>query len=489
MKFYDIDIHDLVMGLDAQTVDILKTTAPVLKENGTKVTSTMYRIMFSEHPEVKNLFNMSHHLPKEDEQPSPQARSLANAVYAYAENCDNLGVLSEAVERIAHKHVSLQILPEHYPIVGECILKAIKEVLGDAATEEIMTGWTKGYQFLADIFIDVETKLRAERAAADGGWEGYKPMKVVKKKVESEEITSFYLEDPQGGRILDFKPGQYLSFQFPKGTLTGWDHDIVRNYSISTKPGQPFYRISIKREVGEDAKKPAGLVSNHFHDEINAGDEVLTGVPCGNFVLNTSSDKPVVLIGAGVGLTPMVAMLECLVENSPERKVTFIQSVRTLGLHAMRKHLDQVTGANDQVDSYVFYTREEVSAEQAELEHFNIKSGRVNQAALEDMVENKDCEVYFCGPDGFLTSMKKLAKAIGVPEDQIFFEYFGPTHLNELTVDAVAMETWRAFHSQDGPDGSRNALDQVLFPQRRYEVDQVGGSGGIGIDQDYAGGT
>lgn len=93
---------------------------------------------------------------------------MANAVCAYAANCDNLGALSEAVARIAHKHVSLYILPEHYPIVGECILKAIKEVLGDAATDEIMEGWKNGYQFLADLFIDVERKLREEKANAEG---------------------------------------------------------------------------------------------------------------------------------------------------------------------------------------------------------------------------------------------------------------------------------------------------------------------------------
>ena len=97
-----------------------------------------------------------------------QARSLANAVIAYAANCDNLGVLASAVDRIANKHVSLNIRAEHYPIVGKCILRAIKEVLGDAATDEILEGWGKGYGFLADVFIGAEKTLREEKAAAAG---------------------------------------------------------------------------------------------------------------------------------------------------------------------------------------------------------------------------------------------------------------------------------------------------------------------------------
>lgn len=107
-----------------------------------------------------------------------------------------------------------------------------------------------------------------------GGWEGFKPLKVTKKVQESDEIISFYLEDPAGGPILPYKPGQFLSFQFPKGTLENCDHDIVRNYSLSTAPGHNYYRISVKREVGKDANSPLGLVSNHFHNNINVGDEV-----------------------------------------------------------------------------------------------------------------------------------------------------------------------------------------------------------------------
>lgn len=97
-----------------------------------------------------------------------QSHALANAVIAYAENCDNLGVLGSAVNMMVHKHVSFEIMPEHYPIVGESIIQAIKEVLGDAATDEVIQGWSEAYQFLADLLIEAEKNLREELAAKDG---------------------------------------------------------------------------------------------------------------------------------------------------------------------------------------------------------------------------------------------------------------------------------------------------------------------------------
>ena len=120
-----------------------------------------------------------------------------------------------------------------------------------------------------------------------GGWEGFKNLKIAKKEAESSEITSFYLVDPAGGPLPDFQPGQFLSFRIPAGTIAGWDHDIVRNYSLSSRPGQNFYRISVKREAGSQA--PPGVVSNYFHDQVKVGDEVLVSVTYMPAVFHTNS--------------------------------------------------------------------------------------------------------------------------------------------------------------------------------------------------------
>jgi hemoglobin-like flavoprotein len=135
------------------TIDIVKSTAPIIKEHGKTITSRMYEIMFENHPEVKAQFDMS------AQANGTQPTKLATAVYAYATQIDNLGALTTAVDKIAHRHVATYVLPEQYPIVGECLLQAIKDVLGDKATPEIITAWGEAYQALADIFINREQQI------------------------------------------------------------------------------------------------------------------------------------------------------------------------------------------------------------------------------------------------------------------------------------------------------------------------------------------
>lgn len=136
-----------------QTIDIVKSTAPILKQHGQKITTRMYEIMFRKYPEVKAQFDMS------AQANGTQPAKLATAVYSYATHIDNLEALKAMVDKIAHRHVQAHVLPEQYPIVGECLLQAIKDVLGDAATEEVMTAWTQAYQVLAEVFINREHNI------------------------------------------------------------------------------------------------------------------------------------------------------------------------------------------------------------------------------------------------------------------------------------------------------------------------------------------
>lgn len=139
--------------ISQQTIDIVKSTAPILKQHGQKITTRMYEIMFRNHPEVKAQFDMS------AQANGTQPAKLATAVYSYATHIDDLDALKAMVDKIAHRHVQTHVLPEEYPIVGECLLQAIKEVLGDAATEEFMTAWTEAYQALAEVFINREQQI------------------------------------------------------------------------------------------------------------------------------------------------------------------------------------------------------------------------------------------------------------------------------------------------------------------------------------------
>ncbi len=146
----------MTIEISQNTIDVVKSTAPVIKEHGKTITSRMYEIMFATHPEVKSQFDMS------AQANGTQPAKLATAVYAYATHIDDLGALKSAVDKIAHRHVATHVLPEQYPVVGECLLQAIQDVLGDAATPEVMTAWTKAYQALAEIFIDREQQIYQE---------------------------------------------------------------------------------------------------------------------------------------------------------------------------------------------------------------------------------------------------------------------------------------------------------------------------------------
>jgi nitric oxide dioxygenase len=190
----------LAAQLSPKTIEIIKATAPVVADFGYKITTTMYKRMFTKYPEVKAMFNQGHQVEKGGER-AHQPSTLAASVYAYAANIDNLGVLGEAVERIAQKHVSLNVLPHQYGIVGENLLWALQEVLGDKAAPDIVNAWGEAYQFLADIFIKRETEIRESMRDCPGGWEGWRDFVVSKRVRESSLITSLYLHPKDGGKL------------------------------------------------------------------------------------------------------------------------------------------------------------------------------------------------------------------------------------------------------------------------------------------------
>jgi nitric oxide dioxygenase len=186
--------------LSDTTIALVKATIPALEQHGIAITHRMYERMFR-NEEIRDLFNQSHH-----GETGSQPKALAGAVLAYARNIDNLAVLGAAVERIAQKHAGLLIRPEHYPHVAEALLGAIGDVLGEAATPEILAAWREAYWALADILIGREAQIYCAVATAPGGWEGWRRFVVAEKVRESDLITSFHLRPEDGGRVLRHRP-------------------------------------------------------------------------------------------------------------------------------------------------------------------------------------------------------------------------------------------------------------------------------------------
>ena len=380
---------------------IVKSTVPLLEIGGEALTTRFYQIMLSEHPEVRPFFNQA------NQDSGDQPRALANGVLMYAKNIDKLEQLGGLVSQIIHKHVSLQIQPEHYPVVGSCLLRAIREVLGaEIATDAVIAAWAAAYQQLADILIGAEEKIYADTAAAPGGWRGARAFKVARKEAESTEITSFYLEPQDGAALPGFSPGQYIGLRL---VVNG--NEIRRNYSLSAAPNGQSLRISVKRQSG-------GLASSHLHEAVQVGDVLDVFPPAGDFVL-AEGDRPVVLISGGVGITPTLAMLDAALAT--QRSVHFIHFARNRSAHAFRSAIDARKAKHTQLQRFYVYDE---PAQDADAPH---ATGLLSSAQLGALMPaSRDVDAYFLGPKPFMRRVKKQLRELGVPEAQTRYEFFGP---------------------------------------------------------------
>ncbi len=403
-------VTQTTVGLDERTKDIIKATVPVLEEHGTAITKRFYGLMLEKNnPELKNIFNQT------NQKKGAQSEALANAVYAAAANIDQLENILPVVTQIAHKHRSLNIKPHHYPIVGENLLLAMKDVLGDAANDDIINAWEKAYGVIAGVFIDVEKKMYEETAAEKGGWVDYRDFKVVKKVKESDVITSFYLDAADGKPFPVHVAGQYITV---KADIAGEPYTHLRQYTLSCAPGGQFYRISVKREDGLHGN-PAGIVSSYLHNHVEEGDLLPISAPAGDFILDLDDHRPLVLISGGVGLTPMMSMLETVINAQPEREVTFIHAAQSHNVHAMKDRVKEITEAHPQVTAYTVYDSPAAG-------DICDKEGFIDEAWLSSVLPTADAAVYFCGPTGFMRAMYQHLTALGVTESDIHFEVFGP---------------------------------------------------------------
>ena len=270
---------------------LIKNTVPVLREHGVDLTTHFYKRMLGNNAELKQIFNRGH------QEAGKQQHALATAVLAYAENPS---ILKNALIHIANKHVSLNIRAEHYPIVGSHLLASIREVMGSAATDELIDAWGVAYQQLAQLLIDMEFGIYKHQIT-EHAWTGWRGFKIVKKVPESDQITSFYLQPIDGGKLPQFYPGQYISIRI---YVPEWNLMQPRQYTLSDSPGKDTLRISVKREEGNN-NSLAGKVSNNLHKNYKVGDIIDVSAPAGEFYLNEEGNEPVVLISAGVGITPI----------------------------------------------------------------------------------------------------------------------------------------------------------------------------------------
>lgn len=374
--------------LSKQTIETIKATVPVLEVHGLAITKTFYANLFKDNPQLLNIFNHTNQLKNR------QQTALANTVYAAAVHIENLEAIVPAVVQIAHKHVSLGILPEHYPIVGKYLLEAIKEVLGDAATDEIIDAWAQAYGMIAEVFISVEEDLYKAKEN-NGGWRLFKDFTIAKKVKESDVVTSFYLKPVDGSNLPSFSAGQYVSIRVE---VPGQQYLMNRQYTI-TEGTDEYFRISVKRE---DDATPNGIVSTYLHNA-EIGTTIQVSSPAGVFAL-VENDSPVLFISGGVGVTPLQSMLKTI-DNRP---ASFIQCARNENVAAFKETIEEKVAALGGRYKTVYSETD----------------GYLTKAQIENML-TPGTEVYVCGPTPFMENVIQNLVELGVTSEKIHYEFFG----------------------------------------------------------------
>lgn len=397
--------------LTPEVKKVIHATAPVLADHAYTISKTMYRNMFAAHPEVKALFNQGHQI-ETNSQPAKQPQALGNAITAYATHIEDLSPLIPAVELMAEKHISLNILPKHYGIVAHHLIGALQEVLGEAATPEIIEAWGKGYWFLANLLIKKEEEMMKANESLPGGWRGWRDFKVTKKLIENQIATvEFHPED--GKQVPLWKAGQYVGVraQVPN---QGW---IQRNYSLSCPPNQDYFQLTINREVNHP--QSPGVFSSYILNHLSEGDNLKFTVPTGGFYLREIQDsRPRVFLSGGVGATPQESMIGHLAEKQVDNTIYIIRCLRNEQRNFHHNNFSDLTSKNINFHYKVVYDEAP--------DHNHIGGSLTVKDIQKNIGQTKDAEFYVTGPGPWMRNIVKGLKDWGVKDQDIFYEYFGP---------------------------------------------------------------
>jgi ferredoxin-NADP reductase len=271
-------------------------------------------------------------------------------------------------------------------------------------------------------------------------WKGLRAFKCVRKEKESSVITSFYFSPVDDGVLPDFFPGQHVPIQI---TIPGLSEPVRRAYSLSNRPGEDAIRISVKREL------PPAIASSYLHDRVEIGSVVEMRAPAGRFILNENSTRPVVLLSAGVGLTPMVSMLDHLVASNSERRIWYFHGANSGREHAMRDHVRRIAQQHENVRTHVCYGH---PREQDIQGHDFDTEGRLSIQILKTALPWDDYEFYICGPTQFMKMMAEGLMENGVRPDRIRWEAFS-TDKPDIVMPSEVVPTGPAKARDDSAAG------------------------------------
>ncbi|ASU79445.1 hemin transporter [Actinopolyspora erythraea] len=388
--------------LSERSAETVRATLPVVRGAISEIAARFYDRLFAERPELlRDLFNRG------NQANGTQREALAGSITVFAAALvDEPGTSPERMlSRIAHKHASLGVTREQYRIVRENLFAAIAEVLGDAATEEVVRAWDEVYWLMAESLVNREEKLYAAAGAPEGDtWREYR---VDGRRPETPDVVTFLVRPVDGGPVPEWRAGQYVSVRvrLPDGARQ------IRQYSLTGDPGDDALRITVKGVNGE----PEGEVSNRLHEHVREGDVLWLSAPFGDVVLEEGSG-PVLLASAGIGCTPVIAMLRHLVATGSARRVIAVHADRSPTTHAFRAEFERLVAELDDAEAHVWY-------ESPEGPWPRERTGRPDLAALRIP---PGTEAYLCGPPAFMRGAHRQLVSAGVAETDVHYEIFEP---------------------------------------------------------------
>ena len=371
--------------LSEEHAALVKATLPAVGENVEAIARTFYEKLFTAHPELlRDTFNRG------NQKTGAQQKALAASVATFAtmlvdpEAPDPVNMLS----RVAHKHVSVGITEDQYPVIHEHLMAGIGEVLGDAVTDDVSEAWSAVYWLMAEVLVDQEKGLYASDDVKPG--EVFREVTVTDKQSLTENVTTYTLQ----GDLVKPRPGQYTSI----GVVLPDGARQLRQYSI-VAGNEHFYRIAVETN---------GEVSNHLKEKVDAGDTIQATLAAGDLVLE-DGDNPVVLISSGIGSTPIIGMLAYLTRTQSDRRVTCLVADENEASLAQKAEGDSFV--EQLKNASVFFSYRD--------------HGEMLKPSEYDVA---GADVYICGGSAFLKSVRDDLE--NLPADQapakVQYEMFSP---------------------------------------------------------------
>ena len=330
----------------------------------------------------------------------------------------------------------------------------------------------------AEFEITVDSDVPPAKVQPNNAWAGLRTFLVERKVPEDDlsQVCSFYLVPEDRKPLVPFLPGQFLTFELAVASPQGGVQKVVRCYSLSDAPQPSYYRISVKRAPAPVGCEVApGVSSNYFHDHIDVGSTLQVRAPAGHFYIDRSN-APVVLIGGGVGITPMLSMLNWCLAEQPGREVWLFYGVRNKSELVMQAQLQALAAQHACFQLHVCLSNplaDDLGAVLPGPSHFH--HSRIDIALLRRLLPLKPYHFYICGPTPMLQSLVPALEDWGVPDGRIHFEAFGPASI-------ARKKSAQAAQAIAGDEGASSAV-MVTFAKSGK---QAAWSPGMGSLLDFA---